>query len=364
MVHRETFPSALAASRPQYRRESRRRLNIPASVACDEWNREARLYTENISHGGLFLRTVRPPSVGAAVTVTMPLAEGGVLTIEAEVAHVVAPEQQLITGKTPGFGIRFVRCSASQVTAIARLVETAEPMPEPVATTQPPSRDPSLADDLRAQLAEIKEQHYFAVLGVSTEARTAEIHGAFLQLARRWHPDRFGLESPEARGLATEIFIVVKKAYEVLRQPGKCAAYRARVERIAPPEATPGPIVDEAPSEEVVVRGAKTEPTSLKSDTARGDFHMKSGRLDLARDAFAGALLLDPDNVDVRRRHAWACALAAVQADDLPGAIDALTVAVGRDPNFTQGIALLRDVNEKLRKKGRQSALLGKLFGD
>ena len=60
---------------------------------------------------------------------------------------------------------------------------------------------------------------YYAILGLSTTARDAEIKRAYRQLALRYHPDKN--KSLEAAGLIQEI----NEAYDVLSNPEQKLLY-------------------------------------------------------------------------------------------------------------------------------------------
>lgn len=63
------------------------------------------------------------------------------------------------------------------------------------------------------------DEDYYATLGVSRDASQDEINKAYRTLAKKWHPDVN--KSPEATGM----FEKITKAYEVLKDPKKRAAY-------------------------------------------------------------------------------------------------------------------------------------------
>ena len=66
------------------------------------------------------------------------------------------------------------------------------------------------------------ESDYYALLGVARDANEAEIKKAYRRLAMLCHPDRAG---PDEKHTAEEKFKEITEAYEVLRDPGKRAAY-------------------------------------------------------------------------------------------------------------------------------------------
>ena len=70
---------------------------------------------------------------------------------------------------------------------------------------------------LTSELDSLRRLNPFQVLGVGYEAGDAEIRAAFAGLTKRYHPDRFTrYTSQELRGLAAEIFILIRDAYRRL----------------------------------------------------------------------------------------------------------------------------------------------------
>ena len=90
---------------------------------------------------------------------------------------------------------------------------------------------------LRDHLAELLRTDYFTLLGVTPDVNAEDLRLAFVGLAKKWHPNKFAIDGPEVRGLATEIFITLKKARDTLSDPKKLATHRARYEAAA---AAPG----------------------------------------------------------------------------------------------------------------------------
>jgi curved DNA-binding protein CbpA len=79
-------------------------------------------------------------------------------------------------------------------------------------------------------------EHY-EVLGVTPTASTAEIRTAYFRLAKQLHPDRQARNDP----VATERFLAVQNAYEVLRDPARREEYDRQLERTSAPAAADGP---------------------------------------------------------------------------------------------------------------------------
>ena len=80
--------------------------------------------------------------------------------------------------------------------------------------------DDRAEEGLRVELAEMAEKlrgrDYFEILGVPNNAREEEIRRAYVDLAKRTHPDRFSGASSPVRHLAEEIFGLISRAHETL----------------------------------------------------------------------------------------------------------------------------------------------------
>jgi hypothetical protein len=118
------------------------------------------------------------------------------------------------------------------------------PPPAPARVSVPPPRAGSprgpshgggrtQIEVLRDHLAELLRSDYFTTLGVAPDVTPEELRLAFVGLAKKWHPNKFATDGPEARALATEIFITLKKARDTLADPKKLATHRARYEAAA-----------------------------------------------------------------------------------------------------------------------------------
>lgn len=82
----------------------------------------------------------------------------------------------------------------------------------------------------------MKEQDWYATLGVPVTASEKEIRAAFRRLARRYHPD---VNPGDPR--AAELFKRVKAAYEILADPQERRRYDERRARRMRVPSTPRP---------------------------------------------------------------------------------------------------------------------------
>lgn len=75
------------------------------------------------------------------------------------------------------------------------------------------------------------DQHdgHYDELGVAPTASAAEIRAAYVALARQHHPDRMGSAGEQARAQAAARMARVNAAWTVLSDPGRRAAYDARL---------------------------------------------------------------------------------------------------------------------------------------
>jgi Tfp pilus assembly protein PilZ len=81
-------------------------LDLQATLRCPNWQTAERIATANVSRGGMFLRTERPPAIGAKIQVTLELPDGRLVEVQSVVRHIVAPEEAKRRGRAPGVGVQ------------------------------------------------------------------------------------------------------------------------------------------------------------------------------------------------------------------------------------------------------------------
>lgn len=110
---------------------------------------------------------------------------------------------------------------------------------KPIAT--PPAARAPLEPRARAEASEIEatwarfqEQSHYDVLGVARNAGAEQIRTAYLQLASRWHSDRFaGIELGPAAAKLAEVFRRLADAERILTDPEQRRGYDFVLERHA-----------------------------------------------------------------------------------------------------------------------------------
>jgi actin-like ATPase involved in cell morphogenesis/Tfp pilus assembly protein PilZ len=75
-------------------------------LRCQDWNAAQRVAAANVSRGGLFIATGKPPVLGSRVELAIDLPDGASLVLHGECVHVRTPEQALSQGRSPGFGLK------------------------------------------------------------------------------------------------------------------------------------------------------------------------------------------------------------------------------------------------------------------
>jgi uncharacterized protein (TIGR02266 family) len=226
----------------ELRRSARFASDGPVEIRCESWGQFIKTYTKDINHGGLFIQTGTPPPVNTELEVRISLPAGHSLQLTARVVHLITPERAAAEGLTAGVGVQFLGLDERHRSQIQTLVELARQhagqgdarrsppaaAPDPPRPARPPDAEETaprrsaeqneMIRRLRTELNRIKAQDELAILGLDQpDAQAAK--RAFHRLSKRYHPDTFGkYGDPEIDRLATEIFIVMKRALTRVRQ--------------------------------------------------------------------------------------------------------------------------------------------------
>lgn len=211
---------------------------INIKLRCSSWQQLANIYRRDLSRHAIFLKSSAPPPVGTPVRIDLTLPTESMIVL-AGVIHEHVPEGGL-GGRGPGVDIKLNTIPESALwlieTALASAQKQAGAAPSPPAgsagsgpTAAAPadasvddSADLLQAEDellaaLTSELESLRKLNPFQVLGVGYEADDADVRAAFAGLTKRYHPDRFTrYTSQELRGMAAEIFILIRDAYRRL----------------------------------------------------------------------------------------------------------------------------------------------------
>jgi tetratricopeptide (TPR) repeat protein len=234
---------------------------LSIKLRCASWQQLATIYRRDLSQGTMFLKAAAPPPIGTSVHIDLALPSATVIELTGVVQrHVDDPQRgagvelklaPIATGSvwliesalasehkrlaTPIQGVPVL--GAHQMTGIIPTIPTITDSADVTAAEH---------DLIRALVSEaesLKKLNPFLVLGVGYEATDAEVRGAFGELTKRYHPDRFArYESAELRRVAAEIFILIRDAYRRLGDTAARAQLLQSLGKSAPaPRAVPAP---------------------------------------------------------------------------------------------------------------------------
>lgn len=149
------------------------------------------LWTENISKGGLFVKTEQPPPRGARVEVAIQT-PAGELALAAEVVHVLDAVTAQQVGQTPGVGLQFVDLTTDQRDAVFRYVDglaerISGAMPVEGAPAPPVNVQASIERTLaraREFISLVEKNDLYAALTVKPTASDNEIMTRISELRR------------------------------------------------------------------------------------------------------------------------------------------------------------------------------------
>jgi hypothetical protein len=229
-------------------------LNI--KLRCTSWAQLSTIYKRDLSRGALFLRSPRPPAVGTMVKIDMTLPSESMIVLSGVIVEHVG--EGGMDGRGPGVDIKLATIPQSAMWMIETALASHRPPPEPGKAAGGAARAPSTSDAglddsadlanaetelvaaLGAELKSLQKLNAFQVLGVGYEAGDNEVRGAFGELTRRYHPDRYAkYPSLELRRLAAEIFILIRDAYRKIDNDAGRQKELAVLGRSAVPRAVP-----------------------------------------------------------------------------------------------------------------------------
>ena len=231
--------------------------------------------------------------------------------------------------------------------------------PAPVIEEEPPKKAED-EEDIESFLQRIKTaKSYYDVLGVDADASPPTLKAAYYQLARRYHPDRFGRSEASLLSRVESAFARITQAYETLRDDGLRASYnsklqaRRKAERLA---ADSAPKVA-APTAEPVADGV-AEPVIPAAERGEALFKEGLAALELGQHKVALGFFASASRTvrnEPRYRAAYGQQLARDERTRRAAEtelIEAIKLAPANAEYRLMLAELYRDLGLKLRAKG------------
>ncbi len=155
--------------------------------------------------------------------------------------------------------------------------------------------------ELRALSREYAAKNYLEILGVSENSSPKEVKQGFVELAKRFHPDRFRTDPDDVRATASQLFALISSAQDTLLDPTRRREYLAEIRG--------GPTRKETQTEAKRILEAEQM-------FQRGEQLVRSRDYTGAVRVLVKALELSPDEGEIHALYGWA--LFLVNREDAP----------------------------------------------
>lgn len=165
-----------------------------------------------------------------------------------------------------------------------------------LASVQRDPEEEAVREELTAMAQRVRGANLFEVLGVAQNAEDEDVRGAYVDLAKRTHPDRFSGSSEAIRRLAEEVFGRVSLAHETLTDRRGRDGYRL--------ELAQGARLEEEMEE-------ARRALAAEQEFQKGAAALKSRRYQPAFEAFASAVDLYPHEGEYLAYLGWTRFLSA-----------------------------------------------------
>ena len=232
-------------------------------------------------------------------------------------------------------------------------------------------------DDVRSRVRMAPKQNAYARLGVDAKASADTIRNAYLEAAKRFHPDRAaGGALSEVQAELQTLFALLKEAYEQIATPGARATYDASLSSPSPSGAR---------KEEAAIALKMGEVLLKKRDFSEALNKIRRAvELDANGDALAAlawCLVSDPKSSPAAKEEAASLINRALRAHgvtartyyvagvlwrtrDPKSAVDAFRKAIEIDPRHPDAALELRLIEQRRKQPPKGGGVLsGLLFG-
>jgi uncharacterized protein (TIGR02266 family) len=204
-------------------------------VRIDERSELKTLWTENISKGGLFVRTEAPPPRGTVleVVVTTP---GGELALKGEVVHVLDSATAAQVGHPAGVGLAFVDLRPDQKKAISDYVDGLNDKLED--TAHPGSvklEDRTMLDNTMARardlIAHAEKNDLYRALALDPQTSANDI-AARVQSLKTQFANATTIASPPQIARINAALKLVERTAALMASPGRRLEYDFRIGQV------------------------------------------------------------------------------------------------------------------------------------
>ncbi len=271
--------------------------SLGGAVYCEVDGVASELPGEHLRQEGLFVPTPEPLAVDREVELFLRSPAGSIV-LRGLVVQVIDCADAAAQGRSPGYGVLFLDLKDEQRAWITQTRAALQPprrsiaQPAAPAVAAPAKTTPRIEDaverarsarkvgtatlrtntltQLEAELASLKSRSPSELLGLAAPQDVEGAHRAFLVLSKRYHPHVYArYDSAEITRLATEIFIVYKRAYATIRSGGKDGGAQRSVGSERPPAMSQAaPAAQRSASTPPPPTSLRAPPTSLRAPSS------------------------------------------------------------------------------------------------
>lgn len=216
---------------------------------------------------------------------------------------------------------------------LSELFPDAAPAPEPLSPELETRRK-----EILERAGSIERENFFQMLGLPQDASPQAANAAFLDLAKRWHPDRLPPQLADLRDQAGRVFSHLNGALQTLLDPAKRAEYVDLLKQGGG-----------SPEEQAKV----TQALEAQNEYRKAEILLKKGDLAGAERFASAAVEKDGEQPDYLAVLAWIRASKpAASPDDIAASIRLLDSALGASPNHNRALWYRGALLKKLGKEG------------
>lgn len=295
---------------PGVQQHPRYRVSVPVGLVTPSGDIEV-LALEDISLGGMFIRTLLPAPAGTAVRLRLPLDRDDALSLHGRVVHVIDETVSRAKARAPGMGVQFDGLSSDTARSLARFVDALVALQRedrlardaaPTVWAVPQRHElAAVVGEAARLLACVGTKDAYGALALSPAATDEEVATRVSELALVFsppHPDASPAEHALLEGAVRAVAALALTLLPptIVGEPIEPALSDVFAPFLSP-EPPPGSVAPRAPdpSDDVL----REELTEL---IAEAEFLASAGRPEEAQATLLDARGLAPDHTGVQRR--------------------------------------------------------------